>query len=76
MTSTAANATNDVSSEVSLFRTIVFAMAHTTAILTDLVFIVTKRSVQGSKLPQLITFMIVLTFGRRRGLYEKLRWAQ
>jgi hypothetical protein len=41
MSSTAANTTNDVSSEIPLFRTIVFAMANTTAVLTDLVLVIT-----------------------------------
>ncbi len=42
MTSTTTDAANDVSSEVALLWTIVFAVTDTTTILTNLVFIVTQ----------------------------------
>jgi hypothetical protein len=64
MSSAATNTTDDVSSKVSLFGAIVFAVANATTVLTDLVFIVTKSTIQGSKLTKLIPLVIVLTFGR------------
>jgi hypothetical protein len=62
MSSTAANTTNDVSSKVLLFRAIVFAMTNSTAILANLILVITKSTVQGCKFPKLVAFMIVLAF--------------
>jgi len=45
MASTATNTTYDVSSKVALFRTIVFSMTNTTAVLTDLVLVVAKGTI-------------------------------
>jgi hypothetical protein len=46
MTGTSANSTDDVSSEISLFRTIIFSMAYTAAILAYLIFVVAEGSIQ------------------------------
>jgi hypothetical protein len=62
MSGTAANTTNDVSSEVPLLRTVVFAVTHTATILADLVFVVTEGTVESGEFPKLIAFMIILTF--------------
>lgn len=68
MSGTAANTTNDVSSEVSLLRTVVFAVTDTTTILAYLIFVVTEGTIESSKLAELIAFMIILTFWSRRSL--------
>lgn len=68
MSSAAANPTNNISSEVPLFGTIVFAMANATTILTDLIFIVTECTVECCKFSKLVPFMIVLPFGGRSSL--------
>jgi hypothetical protein len=62
MSGAAANTTNDVSSEVPLLRTVVFAVTHTAAILADLIFVVAERTVESCKFAKLISFMIVLAF--------------
>jgi hypothetical protein len=46
MSGAAANTTNDVSSEVPLFRAVVFAVTHTAAILADLIFVVAEGTVK------------------------------
>ena len=46
VTRAATNATNDVSSEVALFWAIIFSVTNTTTVLTNLVFIITKGSIQ------------------------------
>jgi len=64
MSSAATNTTDDVSSKVSLFGAIVFAVTNATTILTDLIFIVTKSTIQGSELTKLVPLVIVLAFRR------------
>lgn len=64
MPSTPADVTDDVSCEILLFRTVVFTVSKTTAILTDLVFVVTQRAIQGCEFPKLVSLMVILTFGR------------
>jgi hypothetical protein len=68
MSGAAANTTDDVSSEVPLLRTIVFAVAHTAAILADLVFVIAEGTVESCKFAKLIAFMIVLTLWSGRSL--------
>jgi hypothetical protein len=63
VTSATTNTTDDVSSEVTLFRAVVFAVTDSTAVLANLVFIVSECSIQSSKFAELIAFVIVLTFG-------------
>lgn len=68
MARTPADTTDDVGSEVALFRAVVLAMSNTTAVLADLVLIVSEGSVKSCQLAQLITLMIILAFGGRSGL--------
>jgi hypothetical protein len=68
MSSAAANTTNDVSSEVPLLRTVVFAMTHTATILADLVFVIAEGTVKSCEFAKLISFMIVLAFWSRCSL--------
>jgi hypothetical protein len=70
MSGAAANSTNDVSSEVSLFGAVVFAMTDTSAVLTDLVFVITESTVQRGELSKLVSLVIILTFGSGRSLKE------
>lgn len=81
MASIATNTTDDVGGEVALFRTIVFAMTDLPAlgyvssdrldnlgaltILTSLVLVITKSSVERCKLTELVTLELVLSFGDR-----------
>lgn len=62
MASIAANATDYVSSKVFSFGTIVFTMSDLAAVLASLIFIVTKGTVQSSKLTKLVALQFVLTF--------------
>jgi hypothetical protein len=68
VTGTTANAANDVRCEVTLFRAVILSVANSTAVLTDLVFIVTKGTVQSGKFSKLITLVIVLAFRGRSSL--------
>ena len=63
--------TDDVSSKVALLRALILPVTDVAAILTDLVFIIPKGSVESSKLAELIAFVIVLAFGCRSGLISK-----
>lgn len=72
MSSAAANATDDIGSEVSLFGAIVFAMSNTTTVLANLVLIVPKSTIQCSELSKLVTLMIILTFGGGSGRFNDL----
>lgn len=53
----------NVSCKILLFRAIVLAVTYTTAVLTNLVLIVSKSAVQGSKFAKLVALMVVLPFG-------------
>lgn len=57
-----AHTTDDISSEVALFRAIIFTMTKATAILTDLIFVITKGTIQSGKLAELVALVIVLSF--------------
>ncbi len=63
VSSVTTDAAYDVGRVVLLLRTIVLAMADLAAVLTGLVFVVTKRTVQGSQLPELVSLELVLAFG-------------
>ena len=63
MSSAATDSTNDVSGEVLLGRAVVFAMPNFPAILTNLVFIITKSTIQRGQFTKLIALVIVLPFG-------------
>ncbi len=81
----ATNTTDDIGSEIALFRAVIFAMADLTTylifsvcseqswvfeltILASLILIITKRTVESSKLTELIALQLVLTFGDGGGL--------
>jgi hypothetical protein len=64
--SIATDTTNNVGGEITLFRTVVFAMADLTAVLASLVLIVTKCTVKRSQLSKLVPLEFVLSF-RDRG---------
>lgn len=63
MTSLTTDATDDAGSEVLLLWTIVLAMANLSAVLTGLVLVVTKGTVEGGKLAELVALELVLAFG-------------
>ena len=68
MASASANSANDVRGKVALLRAVVLAMADATTILANLVFVVTKCSIQRCKLTELVALMVVLPFWSRRRL--------
>ena len=84
MTRVATDATDDISCEVTLLGTVVFTMPDLTAftfisidplmgeatltILTSLILIVTKSTVEGREFTELVTLQLVLTFGDRCSL--------
>lgn len=70
MAGASADAADDVSSEVLLLWTVVFAMADASAILADLVLIIAKGTVEGSKFTELIAFVIILSFRGRSSLLQ------
>ena len=59
---------NDVRCKVTLLRTVVLAVTYTTAVLASLVFVIAQSTVKSGKLAQLITLVVVLTFGSRGSL--------
>lgn len=60
---TSTDTTDDICCEVTLFWTVILAMANTTTILANLILVVTEGSVEGSKLAQLVSLVIVLALG-------------
>lgn len=68
MSSVTADSTNDVCSEISLLRTVVFAVTNLTTVLASLVFIITKSTVECSELTKLVALKLVLTFWNGRSL--------
>jgi hypothetical protein len=68
MTSIATNATDDVGSEVSLFRAVKFSMTDLTAVLAGLVLIVTEGTVESGKFTKLVALELVLSFWNGRSL--------
>jgi hypothetical protein len=70
VSSASAHTANDVSSEVTLLRAVVFAVADATTILADLVFVVTKRTIECRQLAKLVALVIILAFGCRSSLKQ------
>jgi hypothetical protein len=68
MTRLSTSTTDDACGEVLLLRTVVLPVANLAAVLTSLVLIVTKGSVEGGKLAELITLKFVLAFRNRSSL--------
>jgi hypothetical protein len=64
MTSAATNSANDVRGKVALLGTFVFTVTNATAVLTYLILIVTKSTIQSRKLAQLVPLVLVLAFRR------------
>lgn len=64
MASATTDTTYDVSGKVSLFRTIIFAMADASTVLTYLVLVVAKGAVQSGKFAELIALVVVLALWR------------
>lgn len=62
MTSLTTDATDDAGSEVLLLWTVVLAMTNLSAVLTGLVLVVTKGTVEGGKLAELVALEFVLAF--------------
>jgi hypothetical protein len=59
---------DDVRREVGLLWTVVLAVTDLTTVLTSLVLIITKRTVERGKLSKLISLELILAFGDRGGL--------
>lgn len=70
--STAANTTDNISSEIALFRAVVFAMSDTATVLANLVLIIAQSTVESRKFTELVTLVIILTFWSRCSLYRCL----
>ena len=68
MSSATTDTANDVRCKVTLFGTVVFTVADSTAVLADLVFIVSEGTVERCQLPQLVSLVIVLAFRGRGSL--------
>lgn len=68
MSSVAAHPADDIGGEVALLGTVVFAVADLAAVLTRLVLIVSKGTVEGGKFTELVTLEFVLTFWDGGGL--------
>jgi len=65
------NTTNDVSCEVALLWTVIFAMPKAPTVLANLVLVVTESTVQCCEFAKLIAFVVILAFGRRCSLEER-----
>lgn len=68
MPSAAANAADDVGGEVALLWTVIFAMTESSAVLADLILVVTQGTVQRREFTKLVALVIVLTFRGGSGL--------
>ena len=67
-----ANTADDVSSKVALLRTFILPVTDVAAILTDLVLIISKGSVESSEFAKLIALVVVLAFGCGSSLISKI----
>jgi hypothetical protein len=63
MSSLTADTADDAGCEVLLLRAIVLSMTNLAAILASLVLVVTKSTVEGGELTQLVALEFVLAFG-------------
>jgi len=68
VSSIATDTADDVGGEVALVGAVVLTMSDFTTVLTGLVFVVTKGTVEGGKLAKLIALEFVLTFRNRCSL--------
>ena len=69
--SVAADTADNIGRVVLLLGAVVLAMTNLTTILASLVFVVAERSVQSSKLTQLVALELVLTFRDRGSLVNR-----
>jgi hypothetical protein len=60
--------TDDVSSKVALLRALILPVTDVATILTHLVLIISKSSVESGEFTELIAFVVVLAFRRGSGL--------
>ena len=78
MTRLATNTADDARGEVLLLRAIILAVTNFTTVLTGLVLVIAKGTVEGSKLAQLVALELVLAFGDGSSLLRIsisfLRW--
>ena len=70
VTSATTDSTDDTGSPVLLFGTVVLSMSDSTAILTNLILVVSKRSVERGEFSKLTSLVIVLSFRYRRSLFK------
>lgn len=63
--------TDDVSSKVALLGALILPVTDIATILTHLVLVISKSSIESSKFAKLIAFVIVLAFGGGSGLISK-----
>ena len=71
MSGAPANTADDISSKVALLRALILPVTDVAAVLTNLVFIVSKGSVESSKFAKLIALVIVLALRCGSGLVSK-----
>lgn len=68
---------DDVRCKVTLLGTVVLAVANTTTILTDLIFVIAQRTIKCGKFSELVAFVVILTFRGRCGLQvQRSMWAR
>lgn len=68
VTCVTADTANDARRKVLALWTIVLAVTDLTTVLTSLILVVSKGTVEGSQLTELVSLELVLTFGNRRSL--------
>jgi hypothetical protein len=68
VTRLATDTADDARGEVLLLRAIVLAVTDFTTVLTGLVLVIAKGTVEGSKLTKLVALELVLAFGDGSGL--------
>ena len=71
MSSAPTDTADDVSSKIALLRALILPVTDVAAVLTDLVLIISKGSVESSKFAKLIAFVIVLAFRCGSSLISK-----
>lgn len=71
MSGAPADTTDDVSSKVALLRALILPVTDVATILTHLVLVISKGSVESGEFAKLIAFVIVLAFGRGSSLISK-----
>lgn len=70
-----ADTANDVGSEVALLWAVVFPVTDLTTVLAGLVLVITESTVKSSKLAQLVTLQLVLSFWNGSSLEGISSWS-